>query len=60
LLRLIYAFLMLNIFSNKVGDPPKVLDVIRGAKQKRNREGYEEGLATVRKIGLASNFVCTM
>jgi hypothetical protein len=51
---------MLNIFSNKVVDPPKVLDVLRGDKQKRNREGYEEGLATVRKIGLASDFVCTM
>lgn len=41
----------------QVVDPPKVLDVLRGTKQKRNREGYEEGLATIRKIGLASDFV---
>jgi len=41
----------------QVVDPPKVVDVLRGTKQKRNREGYEEGLATIRKIGLASDFV---
>lgn len=41
----------------QVVDPPKVVDVLRGSKQKRNREGYEEGLATIRKIGLASDFV---
>lgn len=41
----------------QVVDPPKVVDVLRGSKQKRNREGYEEGLATIRKVGLASDFV---
>lgn len=41
----------------QVVDPPKVVDVLRGTKQKRNREGYEEGLATIRKMGLASDFV---
>lgn len=41
----------------QVVDPPKVVDVLRGSKQKRNREGYEEGLATIWKVGLASDFV---
>ncbi|XP_057819944.1 adoMet-dependent rRNA methyltransferase spb1 [Cryptomeria japonica] len=41
----------------QVIDPPKVVDVLRATKQKRNREGYEEGLATTRKTCLASDFV---
>lgn len=41
----------------QVIEPPKVVDVLRGSKQKRNREGYEEGLATTRKTCLASDFV---
>ncbi|XP_038981525.1 pre-rRNA 2'-O-ribose RNA methyltransferase-like [Phoenix dactylifera] len=38
-------------------EPPKVVDVLRGSKQKRNREGYEEGNTTLWKVGLASNFI---
>ncbi|KAF3775539.1 AdoMet-dependent rRNA methyltransferase [Nymphaea thermarum] len=36
---------------------PKVVDVLRGTKQKRNREGYEDGDTTLRKVCLASDFV---
>lgn len=38
-------------------EPPKVVDVLRGTKQKRNREGYEDGITTLRKVCLASDFV---
>ncbi|XP_010926065.1 uncharacterized protein [Elaeis guineensis] len=38
-------------------EPPKVVDVLRGSKQKRNREGYEEGNTTLWKVGLASDFI---
>ncbi|XP_077220262.1 ftsJ-like methyltransferase family protein [Tasmannia lanceolata] len=38
-------------------EPPKVLDVLRGTKQKRNREGYEDGNTTLRKVCVASDFV---
>eukprot|EP00252_Welwitschia_mirabilis_P024648 TRINITY_DN7374_c0_g1_i1.p1 TRINITY_DN7374_c0_g1~~TRINITY_DN7374_c0_g1_i1.p1 ORF type:complete len:865 (-),score=208.62 TRINITY_DN7374_c0_g1_i1:464-2989(-) len=41
----------------EVVEPPKVLDVLRGSKQKRNREGYEEGISIVQKTCLASDFV---
>lgn len=37
-------------------EQPKVVDVLRG-KQKRNREGYEEGNNTLWKVGLASDFI---
>ncbi|XP_058088778.1 uncharacterized protein LOC131235582 [Magnolia sinica] len=30
-------------------EPPRVLDVLRGRKQKRHREGYEDGVTTSRK-----------
>ncbi|GAB2213036.1 hypothetical protein Droror1_Dr00021050 [Drosera rotundifolia] len=39
-------------------EPPKVLDVLREkTKQKRHRDGYEEGLSIVRKVTSAANFV---
>ncbi|KAJ6819584.1 putative rRNA methyltransferase [Iris pallida] len=38
-------------------EPPKVVDVLRGTKQKRNREGYEDGVTTLWKVGLVSEFV---
>ncbi|OVA07060.1 Ribosomal RNA methyltransferase FtsJ domain [Macleaya cordata] len=38
-------------------EAPKVLDVLRGTKQKRHRDGYEEGNTTLRKVCLASDFV---
>ncbi|CAN6446667.1 unnamed protein product [Victoria cruziana] len=36
---------------------PKVVDVLRGTKQKRNREGYEDDNTTLRKVCLASDFI---
>ncbi|KAK2991692.1 hypothetical protein RJ640_016398 [Escallonia rubra] len=38
-------------------EPPKVLDVLRGTKQKRHRDGYEDGDTTLRKVCLAADFV---
>ncbi|XP_072994044.1 adoMet-dependent rRNA methyltransferase spb1 [Typha latifolia] len=38
-------------------DRPKVVDVLRGSKQKRNREGYEDGSSMPWKVGIASNFI---
>ncbi|KAG6494041.1 hypothetical protein ZIOFF_049059 [Zingiber officinale] len=38
-------------------EQPKVVNVLRGSKQKRNREGYEEGNTTLWKVGLVSDFI---
>ncbi|KAG5526657.1 hypothetical protein RHGRI_032805 [Rhododendron griersonianum] len=38
-------------------EPPKVLDVLRGTKQKRHRDGYEDGATVLRKVCSASDFV---
>lgn len=38
-------------------DQPKVIDVLRGTKQKRNREGYEDGITTLWKVGKVSDFI---
>lgn len=38
-------------------EPPKVVDVLRGTKQKRHRDGYEDGDTILRKVSSASNFV---
>ncbi|KAJ4967436.1 hypothetical protein NE237_019285 [Protea cynaroides] len=38
-------------------EPPKLVDVLKGTKQKRHRDGYEEGNTTLRKVCLASDFV---
>ncbi|KAK9699381.1 hypothetical protein RND81_08G170300 [Saponaria officinalis] len=39
-------------------EPQKVIDVLDGGKkQKRHRDGYEEGLTLVRKVQSASDFV---
>ncbi|KAL5225333.1 hypothetical protein ABZP36_011972 [Zizania latifolia] len=35
----------------------KIRDPLKDTKQKRNRDGYEEGNTTLRKIGLASDFI---
>eukprot|EP00250_Pteridium_aquilinum_P005462 c1554_g1_i1 orf=81-2570(+) len=42
-----------------IAEPPQIIDVLRGTKQKRHREGYEEGNTTLRKECLASNFIHT-
>ncbi|KAI5056953.1 hypothetical protein GOP47_0028771 [Adiantum capillus-veneris] len=38
-------------------EPPQIVDVLRGSKQKRHREGYEEGNTTLRKECSASSFI---
>ncbi|CAI9772724.1 unnamed protein product [Fraxinus pennsylvanica] len=38
-------------------EPPKVVDVLRGTKQKRHRDGYEDGDTTLRKVCSAVDFV---
>ncbi|GMH23567.1 hypothetical protein Nepgr_025410 [Nepenthes gracilis] len=38
-------------------EPPKVVDVLRGTKQKRHRDGYEEGATLLRKVCSAADFV---
>ncbi|KAL6963851.1 hypothetical protein U1Q18_034857 [Sarracenia purpurea var. burkii] len=38
-------------------EPPKVLDVLRGTKQKRHRDGYEDGETVLRKVCSAADFV---
>ncbi|PIN12190.1 putative SAM-dependent rRNA methyltransferase SPB1 [Handroanthus impetiginosus] len=40
-------------------EPPKVVDVLRGTKQKRHRDGYEDGDTTLRKLCSASEFICS-
>lgn len=40
-----------------IAEPRPIVDVLRGTKQKRHREGYEEGNTTLRKECLASNFI---
>ncbi|KAL3538981.1 hypothetical protein ACH5RR_002347 [Cinchona calisaya] len=38
-------------------EPPKVVDVLRGTKQKRHRDGYEDGDTTLRKVLSAADFI---
>ncbi|KAL8242544.1 hypothetical protein R6Q59_012846 [Mikania micrantha] len=38
-------------------EPPKVIDVLRPTKQKRHRDGYEDGDTTLRKTCSATDFV---
>lgn len=38
-------------------EPPKIIDVLRGTKQKRHRDGYEDGDTTLRKLSSASEFI---
>ncbi|PKA52535.1 AdoMet-dependent rRNA methyltransferase SPB1 [Apostasia shenzhenica] len=45
-----------HLFQGSI-EQPKVIDVLRGSKQKRNREGYEEGNTTLWKVGKVSDFV---
>ncbi|XP_078438883.1 ftsJ-like methyltransferase family protein [Wolffia australiana] len=39
------------------GTPAKAVDVFDKAKRKRHRDGYEDGVTTLRKVGLASDFI---
>ncbi|KVH93210.1 Ribosomal RNA large subunit methyltransferase E [Cynara cardunculus var. scolymus] len=38
-------------------EAPKVIDVLRGTKQKRHRDGYEDGDTTLRKTCTATDFI---
>ncbi|PSS29440.1 AdoMet-dependent rRNA methyltransferase [Actinidia chinensis var. chinensis] len=38
-------------------EPPKVVDVLGGTKQKRHRDGYEDGATVLRKVCSAADFV---
>ncbi|CAL5377152.1 unnamed protein product [Camellia sinensis] len=38
-------------------EPPKVVDVLRGTKQKRHRDGYEDGQSILRKVCSAADFI---
>ncbi|XP_076935586.1 adoMet-dependent rRNA methyltransferase spb1-like [Bidens hawaiensis] len=38
-------------------EPPKVIDVLRPTKQKRHRDGYEDGDTTLRKTCSATDFI---
>lgn len=38
-------------------EAPKVIDVLRGTKQKRHRDGYEDGDTTLRKTSSAFDFI---
>lgn len=38
-------------------ETPKVLDVLRGTKQKRHRDGYEDGDTTLRKTSSVTEFI---
>ncbi|XP_059280510.1 uncharacterized protein LOC132034236 [Lycium ferocissimum] len=38
-------------------EPPKVIDVLGAAKQKRHRDGYEDGATVLRKVCSVTDFV---
>ncbi|XP_050388256.1 adoMet-dependent rRNA methyltransferase spb1 [Argentina anserina] len=40
-----------------VEPPKKVVDVLRGTKQKRHRDGYEDGDTILRKVSSAADFI---
>ncbi|XP_023006884.1 adoMet-dependent rRNA methyltransferase spb1 [Cucurbita maxima] len=46
-----------HLFQGSVEPQRKVVDVLRGTKQKRHRDGYEDGDMTLRKESSASNFI---
>ncbi|KAF3435723.1 hypothetical protein FNV43_RR22815 [Rhamnella rubrinervis] len=48
-----------HLFQGSVEPPRKVVDVLRGTKQKRHRDGYEEGDTTLRKVSTAADFIST-
>ncbi|XP_015866431.3 adoMet-dependent rRNA methyltransferase spb1 [Ziziphus jujuba] len=46
-----------HLFQGSIEPPRKVVDVLRGTKQKRHRDGYEDGDTTLRKVSTAAEFV---
>ncbi|XP_061359607.1 uncharacterized protein LOC133303671 isoform X2 [Gastrolobium bilobum] len=46
-----------HLFQGSVEPQAKVVDVLRDNKQKRHRDGYEDGISTLRKVSSAANFI---
>ncbi|KAK7257950.1 hypothetical protein RIF29_32300 [Crotalaria pallida] len=46
-----------HLFQGSVEPKAKVVDVLRDSKQKRHRDGYEDGISTLRKTFSAANFI---
>ncbi|OWM87239.1 pre-rRNA 2'-O-ribose RNA methyltransferase [Punica granatum] len=46
-----------HLFQGSIEPPKKVVDVLRGTKQKRHRDGYEDGDTTLRKVSSAADFI---
>ncbi|EEF49423.1 pre-rRNA 2'-O-ribose RNA methyltransferase [Ricinus communis] len=46
-----------HLFQGSVEPQRKVIDVLRGSKQKRHRDGYEDGESIIRKVSSAADFV---
>ncbi|KAF5745723.1 putative ribosomal RNA methyltransferase [Tripterygium wilfordii] len=46
-----------HLFQGSIEPPRKVVDVLRGTKQKRHRDGYEDGDTTLRKVSSAADFI---
>ncbi|KAF2317638.1 hypothetical protein GH714_033034 [Hevea brasiliensis] len=46
-----------HLFQGTIEPVRKVIDVLRGTKQKRHRDGYEDGESIVRKVSSAADFV---
>ncbi|PON94756.1 AdoMet-dependent rRNA methyltransferase, Spb [Trema orientale] len=46
-----------HLFQGSIEPQKKVVDVLRGTKQKRHRDGYEDGNTTLRKVSTAADFI---
>ncbi|KAI6701192.1 hypothetical protein NL676_015516 [Syzygium grande] len=46
-----------HLFQGSIEPPRKVVDVLRGTKQKRHRDGYEDGETIFRKVSSAADFI---
>ncbi|GMY10001.1 adomet-dependent rrna methyltransferase spb1 [Fagus crenata] len=46
-----------HLFEGSIEPPRKVVDVLRGTKQKRHRDGYEDGETLLRKVSSAADFI---
>ncbi|GLU02888.1 hypothetical protein SLE2022_201210 [Rubroshorea leprosula] len=46
-----------HLFQGSIEPQNKVIDVLRGTKQKRHRDGYEDGATILRKVSSAADFI---
>lgn len=46
-----------HLFQGSAQPQAKVVDVLRENKQKRHRDGYEDGVSTLRKVSSAADFI---